>query len=304
MKILVADDDPVSRLALKTFLTKWGDDVVVAKDGAEASRLLLEPEGPKLAILDWMMPGADGVEICRQVRELAAEPYVYILILTARDSPDDIIAALEAGADDYLSKPFVPAELKARLLTGRRIFDLQQQLIKARDELRFEATHDSLTGVWNRAAILSAFRRELSRARRTGTSMAVTLADIDHFKSINDVYGHAAGDAALREVTRRMQASVRPYDSVGRYGGEEFLLICPGCDLDTAGKVAERVRQAISATGFEFTGQHIPITMSFGVAICGTTENEEALISRADGALYEAKNRGRNCVEFSPLPES
>jgi len=298
MKILIAEDDPVSRHALKSYLLKWGDEVVVAKDGVEAERLLQQEDGPKLAILDWVMPGADGVEVCRQVRQKAAEPYVYILMLTAKDQAEDIIAALEAGADDYLAKPFLPAVLKARLLTGRRIVDLQQQLIRAREALRVEATHDSLTGLWNRPAILVTFRHEIDRAEREGSSLAIALADIDHFKKINDTCGHPVGDAVLREVARRMQSSIRSYDTMGRYGGEEFLIVSPRCDLERAMKLAERVRQSVCSQTIEIEGKEIPVTLSLGVAVSQSAEDTPSLIAGADAALYQAKHLGRNRVEF------
>ena len=301
MKILVAEDDPVSRIALMRVLQRWGDEVVLAKDGIEASRLLQEPDGPKLAILDWMMPGADGPEVCRQIRQQASESYIYALILTSRDKTEDIIAALEAGADDYLSKPFVPAELKARLLTGRRIIDLQQQLIKAREDLRVEATHDSLTGLYNRRAILETFHREVSRVEREGGHLMVSIADIDHFKRINDTHGHAAGDAVLRGVAQMMQASIRPYDSIGRYGGEEFLFLSPGCDVTNALKLAERIRQCISSERIKSDGIEIAVTLSMGVAVYRATEDAMTLIAGADAALYQAKSRGRNRVELFRL---
>lgn len=298
MKILVADDEPVSRTLLKSLLVKWGDEVVVAKDGVEAGLLLQEEDGPKLAILDWMMPGAEGVEICRQVRRAAAEHYVYILILTAKNSNEDIIAALEAGADDYLSKPVLPPVLKARLLTGRRIVELQQQLIRAREALRIEATHDSLTGLFNRPAIFQALSKEFRRADREDAPVCVALADIDHFKTINDTYGHPAGDAVLREVARRMEASIRPYDLLGRYGGEEFLLVAPGCKDGDAVKLAERIRQAVRAQAFDLSNASIAVTLSMGVAIYRHGDDEASIIPAADTALYQAKHLGRNRVEL------
>lgn len=301
MKILIADDDAISRLALKSFLVKWGDEVIVAKDGVEAGRLLEQENGPKMAILDWVMPGADGVNICRQVRQRASEPYVYILILTSKDRTDDIVAALEAGADDYLSKPFLPAVLKARLLTGRRIVDLQEQLIEARESLRAEAMRDSLTGLSNRAAIFDALRREILRAQREGKSLTVAIADLDHFKSINDTYGHPAGDSVLREVARRMQSSIRPYDLLGRYGGEEFLLVAPGCEEKDAMNLAERIRRSVSAERIEIAATSIAVTLSMGVAVYRCAEDADLIIPGADAALYQAKHLGRNRVElFTP----
>jgi diguanylate cyclase (GGDEF)-like protein len=298
LKILIAEDDAVSRHKLKAFLLKCGDEVVVAKDGLEAGLLLQQEDCPKLAILDWEMPGADGVEVCRQVRQKAAEPYIYILMLTAKDRTEDVIAALEAGADDYLSKPLVPAVLKARLLTGRRIVDLQEQLIKAREKLRVEATHDFLTGLWNRPAILEAFQREIGRAAREGGSLAVAVADIDHFKSINDTYGHSAGDAVLCEVTKAMQSSIRSYDMIGRFGGEEFLIVFPRCESANAMKLAERVRQNVAAQSTRIAGKSISVTVSLGVAVFHGAEDAPGLIPGADAALYQAKHLGRNRVEL------
>ena len=197
------------------------------------------------------MPQMDGVEVCRIVRQSGGEPYVYILLLTARGHQAEIIQGLEAGADDYITKPFDLHELKARLRTGERIVELQGQLIRTREQLRVQATHDYLTGVFNRMAILAVMEKELARSRRDGSSVAVMMADIDHFKSVNDTYGHQAGDIVIRETARQMLASIRLYDSIGRYGGEEFVLIAPGCDLPLAMAQAERLREFVSAKAIQ-----------------------------------------------------
>ena len=303
MKILLADDEPVSRRLLEAALTDWGYEVAVANDGVEARQLLQGDDPPRLAILDWVMPGIDGVQVCREVREQAREPYVYIILLTCRDSKEDLIQGLEAGADDYVTKPFDPHELKVRLRTGRRILDLQSQLIAAREALHVQATHDALTGLWNRPAILDLVQQEFSRARRAAGPLALVMVDLDHFKRINDTYGHAAGDAVLCQVAARMCGAIRPYDSLGRYGGEEFLMVLPGCDPVDAAGLAERLRARIAGQPMDTPdGAAIPVTISLGVAATADATHAEAepAIRAADDALYQAKRRGRNRVEHAP----
>jgi diguanylate cyclase (GGDEF)-like protein len=304
MKVLVADDDPVHRHVLEVILTRWGYEVVLTTDGTSACRVLEEDDPPKLAVLDWMMPGLDGPQVCRRVRQRPGGKYVYLILLTARSHKDDLLQGLEAGADDYLIKPFDPAELKARLQTGRRILDLQDELLAAREAMRDLATRDALTGVWNHAAIQDALRRELIRAAREGRPLGVILADLDHFKRVNDTFGHLAGDAVLREAARRMTTAVRPYDLVGRYGGEEFLLVLPGCDQAKARKFAERIRTRLAAEPVTHQGHLIPITVSMGVTVYDQPDPAEptALLHAADVALYRAKHSGRNRAEVSPFP--
>jgi len=251
VRVLIADDEIVARRLLESSLRRWGYDVVVAQDGAEASRLLLSPDAPKLAVLDWLMPGIDGVQLCQDIRRTKPEPYTYILLVTAKTAQSDVILGLEAGADDYLSKPFNAAELKVRLRTGKRILYLQEQLIGAREALRDRATRDALTGLWNRAAILDILDNELSRTRREGASLGIAIADLDLFKRVNDEFGHPTGDNLLRKVAEAMQATTRNYDSVGRYGGEEFLIVLPGCDGLNAASHAERLRAAVGRVVME-----------------------------------------------------
>src|SRR5580704_1147440 len=193
-RVLAAEDNPVFQSMLRSMLTKWGYDPVIARDGAEAWRALDAEDAPRLAILDWMMPGMDGVEICRRVRAAGREPYIYILLLTARTESRDLVDGMEAGADDYLTKPFIAHELRVRLRAGQRILDLQSELMATREALRVQATHDSLTGLPNRGAILDILQTELSRASRESRPLAVVMADIDRFKQINDTRGHQAGD--------------------------------------------------------------------------------------------------------------
>jgi two-component system cell cycle response regulator len=299
MRILIAEDDPVSRRVLEAKLAKWGYDVVVTCDGNEAWRALQADDSPGLAILDWMMPGMDGVELCRRVRNGPKDVYTYIILLTALQKDEDIVAGMEAGADDYITKPFKANELRVRLRAGRRIIELQNELIEAREALREKATHDPLTGLWNHEEILRILGKELLRAEREGGHASVIMADLDHFKRINDAYGHMAGDGVLRVTARRMRSLVRTYDSVGRYGGEEFLIVLPGCDSDRAVALGERFRECIGRSGMDIPEGMIAVTISLGVATArkGRACNATSLVRAADTALYRAKERGRNRVE-------
>src|SRR3984893_13595540 len=303
-KILIAEDDPVSRHMLKAFLVKWDYQVVAAADGLEALAILEAEDAPSLAVLDWMMPGLEGTQVCQRVREHPERPYVYVILLSARSEKGDLLQGLESGADDYLTKPFDAQELRARLRVGQRILDLQESLIAAREELRFRATHDALTGISNRATALDAVTREHSRQLREGGTFGVILADIDHFKSLNDKNGHLSGDSVLKETTRRMVACVRPYDTVGRYGGEEFLIVVPNSDSAGTMKLAERIRQTIESPLIAIPGGEIQMTASLGHAIrnAQVPVDHQVLLRMVDEALYRAKNSGRNRSELA-VPE-
>jgi diguanylate cyclase (GGDEF)-like protein len=295
-KILVAEDDAVSQRMLQSFLAKWGYQVIAVSSGTEALRILESPNAPPLAVLDWMMPGMEGPEICREIRKDPERPYTYVLLLTARSQKEDLLKGLEAGADDYLTKPFDAQELRARLHVGRRILDLQHHLLAATDELRFRASHDMLTGIPNRGTILEAVNRERARQVRDGGSFGLILADLDHFKEVNDTYGHLAGDIVLKEAACRMRSCVRSYDSIGRYGGEEFLIVVPAGNAHSTAAVAERIREAISGKPVMTEAGPISITASLGIAVSTDREAKEVLRC-ADEALYYAKARGRNRVE-------
>jgi diguanylate cyclase (GGDEF)-like protein len=300
-RILIAEDDPVSRRILQTFLVKWGFEVVVAEDGTQALALLERLDFPRLAVLDWMMPGLEGPQVCERIRKESNRAYVYILLLTARNQKEDILKGLESGADDYLTKPFDAQELRARLHVGQRILDLQDNLIAAQEELLFRATHDALTGIANRSVILDTLHRERSRQMREGGSFGIVLMDLDHFKYVNDQYGHLCGDAVLQETSRRVTQCVRPYDTVGRYGGEEFLIVVPSSDAMGTLGLAERIRKAIEAKPVSTDAGAISLTASLGVA--ASTEEApleaRALLQSADDALYRAKDHGRNRSELA-----
>ena len=300
MKVLVADDSLVMRRLLESMLAGWGYDVVSAKDGSEAWTYLEAENHPQLAILDWMMPDVTGLELCRRVRGLKRSNYTYILLLTSKGLREDMVEGLSAGADDYVVKPFDKHELEVRLRAGRRIIDLQTELMKAQEALREQATHDALTKVFNRASILNILESEVIRAHRERRPLGVVMADLDHFKQVNDVWGHQAGDQALREAARRFLPVMRSYDSVGRYGGEEFLAVIPGCDQSSVQAQAERLRHALEAEPLRLGGQELQLTCSFGATstVPGEDATVEQIVRAADEALYAAKRNGRNRVEY------
>jgi diguanylate cyclase (GGDEF)-like protein len=299
MRILLAEDSLIYQKLIGDYVREWGFDLTITNNGADAWQMLRQPGGPRLVLLDWVLPDFDGVDICRKIRRLKHdEPYTYTVLITGRKDRQDPVVAMEAGADDFLVKPFDAVDLKARLLAGKRILELQEQLLAAQECLRFAATHDSLTGVWNRAGILDFLTRELARAKRERTEVGIALVDIDHFKRINDSIGHVAGDAVLRQVGRLLAGKVRDYDGAGRYGGEEFLLVIPGCDLHTMRSRAEEVRVAVSKAQFEaIAPQEMTVSIGVTAASGGADITAEDLLCKADSALYKAKHNGRNRVE-------
>lgn len=301
MKILIADDEAMSRELLEKTLVRAGYEVTSVENGALACEVLSCPDGPRLALLDWQMPELDGPSVCREVRKKSERSYVYMILVTAKESKRDVVTGLESGADDYLIKPFDPEELKARLRTGLRILELEDRLVEAREQMRFKATHDVLTSLLNRGVIMDLLGRELSRSHRERSSTAIILCDLDHFKLVNDTYGHTVGDEVLREVARRLLGSVRSYDFVGRYGGEEFLIVLNNCDPHSALGRGEEIRKAIAKRPVHTSSGPIAVTTSVGVLISigwGLRPVEE-LLNEADTALYAAKAAGRNCVKLA-----
>jgi len=296
MKILIADDDPISKRLLEATLSGWGYDVLVTSDGSEAWEAMQQPEAPGLVISDWMMPHMDGLELCRKIRQMEKTGYIYFIILTAKGRKKDIIEGLEAGADDFLIKPFDREELKYRTRIGERIIELEQRILKL-------AATDSLTGVLNRRAFMERMEQEIQRSLRENTSLSLILADIDYFKKVNDRYGHQTGDMVLQRFTEQLLDSSRPYDIVGRYGGEEFVICLPGANISQSVSVAERMRSKVEEMKIlpPDSSKSIRITASFGTTafLIGSKEKADSLIKRADNALYKAKNEGRNrvCME-------
>jgi diguanylate cyclase (GGDEF)-like protein len=250
-----------------------------------------------------MMPGLSGPEVCRLVRQAARESYTYILLLTSRSLREDLIEGMEAGADDYVTKPFDTHELKVRLRAGTRVIELQSELLQARETLREQATRDSLTRLWNRSSILETLEREVARSRREHRPVGVVIVDLDHFKHVNDTYGHLVGDAVLVEAGRRMQAGIRDYDAIGRYGGEEFLVVLPGCDQRTTVTQASRLCGVLAGQPIDALHTTIRLTGSFGAThvAAGSNVAAERVVHQADAALYLAKANGRNRVEYQNL---
>jgi len=302
MRVLVAEDDAISRAMLGRTLRRWGYEVISVEDGELALEQLGSSDPPRVALLDWMMPHRTGVDVCVEVRQTKDKPYTYLILLSSKESKQDIVEGLEAGADDYLTKPFNIEELKARLRAGERILELEDRLVEARESMRFQATHDLLTSLWNRAMIMELVAREVHRSRREKNCTAVMMCDIDHFKRVNDEYGHSTGDDVLSEVARRLQHSVRSYDMIGRYGGEEFLVVMNRCEPESAQMRAENLREAIGRKPITVRGgKSVAVTASLGLALSSDFASEEVdeIIEEADAALYEAKRAGRNCVRVA-----
>jgi two-component system, cell cycle response regulator len=300
MKILLVEDSYIERRKLGAYLTDWGLEYQSVGSGTEAVKLLEGPTPPDLVLLDWLLPGLDGIDILRRIRKLTQGTYIYTVMLTAKTHKKDRTTAMEAGADDYLAKPIDPTDLRSRIMVGKRILELQQSL-------RFAATHDFLTNLLNRSEVLAALEREIARGGREHNSMSIILADIDHFKRVNDTLGHTAGDEVLREVARRLKIDLRPYDLVGRYGGEEFLILLPGCNLENGARRADAIRSLVCKDPIQTPFGTASATMSMGVT--ETSDARDCSVSEflheADMRLYDAKKKGRNRVEvFSPSTNS
>jgi diguanylate cyclase (GGDEF)-like protein len=305
VRILVADDDTLSRRLLQKTLLRAGYQVTCVFNGRQAVEHFNGPDAARLALLDWIMPELDGPGVCREVRKHRDQSYVYMILLTSKESKEDVVAGLDSGADDYLIKPFNADELRARLRTGERILHLEDRLVEAREQMRFRATHDHLTSLWNRGVIMDLLGRELTRSQREGVSTAIILGDLDHFKNVNDTYGHLVGDQVLREVARRLLLSVRSYDFVGRYGGEEFLTVLNNCRPDSALARAEDIRKCICTRPVQTDAGPLEVTMSLGLLVSCDWRHRpaEELINEADAALYAAKAEGRNRVKIAKPAE-
>ena len=302
-RVLVAEDDPLYRRVLQHFLTGKGYVVQLVSNGLQALQDALAPDAPRLLVLDWMMPGLPGPEVCRRLRATPRDHYQYVLLLTAKHTTADIVEGLEAGADDYLTKPFNVHEFFARMHVGERMIKLHDSLFAAQEALRLQATHDALTGIWNRGALFELLRAEVERAQRKPTSLSLFLIDLDNFKRVNDQFGHLAGDATLREIAQRLSAAVRVYDILGRYGGEEFIVAAAELGTELPHQFAERLRLAVCASPVRTPKADVTVTISIGTVTsnpCGDCSIEK-LIQSADAALYQAKANGRNRVEAAQI---
>jgi diguanylate cyclase (GGDEF)-like protein len=298
LKILIAEDDRVSARILETHLKKWGYEVFLEKDGEDAWQTL-DRENIQIAILDWMMPKLNGIQLCRKIRKRESDFYTYIILLTARTSTEDIVKGLNSGADDYITKPVEYLELQARLKTGRRIIELENHNRKLRDRLEKIAQQDSLTGFLNKRNITEQLEKELSRGRRDHSAVSCILLDIDKFKQINDTYGHHVGDQVLVEMASRFRKNVRKHDQIGRYGGDEIMVLAWDADEQTLIKVSERLRRSVVGKPFATDAGPLEISISLGGAstISSPDLSAEELIKLSDQALYRAKSKGRNRTE-------
>ena len=313
MTVLIVEADANIRRALETNLAAWGYKVLATPDRTEAWELLEKERLPLLVILGSMKEAGSTVRLCQDIRKSEEGPYVYILLLAAKGQKQEIIDVTEAGADDYVADPSDSHELKLRLRNGRRIVELRDELSRARENIRYQLHHDALTGLWNRAAIIEILQRELARVRREGTRVAIIMAALDGLKTINDAYGHAAGDHVVRVAARRMCSSLRPYDELGRYAGGIFLMVVPGCYGHSALKQAERLQACISAQPIEISPwgklpqdkenpTSMSVTVSLGVTV-GTGESKaEALLRAAEDAVDRARSAGVNRIEEAPIP--
>jgi two-component system, cell cycle response regulator len=297
--ILLAEDDPVTRMLMTRFLKNAGYEVDAVGNGSEALDRMTKRYYPML-VTDWEMPEMDGIALCKAVRNMQLDGYVYALLLTARDAKEHIIAGLEAGADDYLVKPVHEPELIARLNAGRRILALEHSLRVANQRNRILSITDALTGAYNRRYLMEQLPREVERCRRYAYPLSVLMCDLDHFKLINDQRGHATGDDVLQQFAARAQKSIRGNsDWIARYGGEEFMIVLPETAHADGMFVADKIRALIGSAPFTTRTGDTPVTASFGVASTGPhgpdlTLKVETLIRTADECLYRSKQEGRN----------
>ena len=314
MDLLIAEDDPVSAHRLRRQLESLGHVVHIAVDGGEAWRIVRETS-PSLVISDWVMPGIDGPDLCRRIRELGGGRYTYTILLTGRDSLEDRIEGLRSGADDYLTKPVDPAELAARLGIAGRILGMQAELQdqaarlgtltatleKQNARLEHLSATDPLTGAWNRRYFQEALEAQTRLAARHNRPVSLSMIDIDFFKAYNDAHGHPKGDEALRAVATELRGNVRSHDVVARYGGEEFVILQPEADFPVCVEIGDRIRRAVCGLPWKLK----QVTISVGVATWRGDFDPLELVERADRALYAAKSRGRNCVvherELAPI---
>jgi diguanylate cyclase (GGDEF)-like protein len=299
MKILIAEDENISRRRLEKLLEEMDYEVISCKDGLEAWEVIQSEDAPNLIIIDWMMPGIDGLEICRRVRKLAREPYTYILLLSSKSKQEDIIRGIEAGANEYIIKPFNQQELMARMRSGKHIIELNEKLLCALNVLHKQAIYDELTGLHNRHYMVEILEKEFPRAIRYQTDLSCLLLDIDYFKDINDTFGHAFGDLVLYEFSARLKKEARETDFIFRYGGEEFMMLLPNTGIDGAQNIAERIRSACETRKYEDGTNSTAATVSIGVSSVTLHQpsTSSELIAFADKALYRAKAEGRNRVK-------
>lgn len=308
MKVLIAEDENISRMVLAKALVNHGYEVLQAHDGKEAWDIFQkEKEDIYIAILDWQMPKMDGIELCQRIKDASISHYVYVIFLTGKKDIDSIVEGLETGADDYLPKPFDRRELLSRLKVGLRLIEFEKALREANEKLHTLAITDGLTGISNRRAIFERLRGEIFRAGRENSTFCLIMLDIDHFKKVNDTYGHGAGDKVLVEIVNRIKSELRPHDDIGRYGGEEFLVGISKADSKISRIIAERLRKCICERPFQVEDRKIDVSISLGVVDFMPSKDHdindllEGMIKAADIALYKAKEAGRNRVAYDSV---
>lgn len=299
MKVLIAEDEPTGNLLLKNMVFRWGFDTVPAFDGAEAWKRLQEEDAPQIVILDWMMPGMDGLEVCRRIREMekGKDRYTYVIMLTGRGDTEDMVTGIDTGADDYIVKPFNQEELRARLRTARRNIELHMALRAANKKLQIMSRLDPLTGALSRSAILADLDLAMYRSRREEKTLTIALIDIDDLKEMNQRHGRSAGDKVLQESVRRISASLRRTDNFGRYGGDEFLAILLGANSRTGIKICHRIQNIIVKKEIILPDHSVPVTVSQSLAAWDGKADIKQFISSAEQALLTTKANGRNRVE-------
>jgi len=297
MKILIVEDELIFRRMVKKYLLEAGHDIVEAEDGQSAWELF-QHEPFQLVITDWVMPRLSGPELVHKIRTSGEKNYTYIIMLTAMDDKDNVVVGLESGADEYLTKPFNSKELVARVASGMRILKLEEQLMQAHQQMEILAMRDGLTGLLNRRAIEEYAEAEFNLTLRKERVLSVIMLDIDHFKNINDRFGHNCGDHTLQQVAKILKEDLRIYDRIGRWGGEEFILILPDTQLMDAAKVAERIRARTAEMEMSLeNGEEFSVQISLGIASTASQFSSlTKLIDAADQALYQAKQTGRNRV--------
>jgi two-component system, cell cycle response regulator len=305
IEVLVADDSALSRKLVEHALSAMHCSLIFADSGSRAVELFAR-HSPSLAIVDWVMPDLAGIDICKHIRAKANESYTYIIIVTGVTDKENLVAGLAAGADDYLTKPFNAEELRARVGVGIRLIELHRQIEAKNLLLKELALTDPLTGLPNRRAIEDWAVRQLSGAARYGFSFWVALADVDHFKTVNDTYGHEAGDTVLKNFSEILRANSRRSDICSRIGGDEFLFVLTHAKQKDAVAAVDRIRAQLEARQFNFDGATLTVTASFGIAGFEGTQAPDfnRLIARADTALYSAKRLGRSRVEIASAEPS
>ena len=298
-RVLLTDDEPVQRMLIGRMLSRAGYEVVMAEDGQQALQMMQQGEFC-LLITDWEMPNLDGIGLCRAARSINLPHYTYTILLTSRDASEHVVMGLQAGADDYLTKPIIEPELLARLNTGKRLVEMERSLRQALEENRRLSIIDALTGVYNRRYLMEQLVKEVERSARYHHPLSLMLCDVDHFKRINDTYGHQCGDETLVQFSQSLRNCLRETDWISRYGGEEFVIVLPETNLSAAAQVAERCRAALAKEPLKIGNQLLPVTASFGVSGWqeGVPVGAEVskLIALADTGVYASKQNGRNRV--------